>query len=140
MAVEKRTLRLNTRGDTDILNITPQIAREVEASGISSGVVTLFISGSTAGITTVEYESGLIQDLRESWERLIPKGIGYYHDRQLGEGNGYAHVRASLLGPSLSIPFVQRKLLLGAWQQVVLIDFDNRPRSREVVLQIVGEP
>lgn len=140
MAVEKRALRLNTRGDTDILNITPQIAREVEASGISSGVVTLFITGSTAGITTVEYEAGLIHDLREAWERLIPKGIDYHHDRHQGEGNGYAHVRASLLGPFLSIPFIHRKLLLGTWQQVVLIDFDNRPRSREVVLQIVGEP
>ncbi|MBI2875606.1 MAG: YjbQ family protein [Candidatus Tectomicrobia bacterium] len=140
MAVEKRAFRLDTQGNTDILDITSQVTREVEASGIRSGVVTLFVSGSTAGLTTIEYEPGLLQDLREAWEKLVPQGIPYHHDRRWGDGNGHAHVRASLLGPSLSVPFVQKRLLLGTWQQIVLIDFDNRPRSREVVLQILGEP
>ncbi len=134
-----RSISLETRGDCDIIDITDQVEQQVAGADIDSGVTTVFVAGSTAGITTIEYEPGLIADLQSMWQRLIPKGIAYDHDRRWGDGNGYAHVRAALLGASLTIPFRSKKLLLGRWQQLVLIDFDNRPRSRQVILQIMGE-
>ena len=102
-------------------------------------MATLFVAGSTAGVTTIEFESGLLSDFQSMWQRNVPKGIPYDHDRRWGDGNGYAHVRASLLGASLVIPFNDQKLTLGTWQQIVLVDFANRPRSRQIVLQIMGE-
>lgn len=137
--VVTRTLRVSTRGDTDILDITAQVAHEVAASGVTSGTVTVFVAGSTAGVTTMEFEPGLVADFRETWQRVAPQGIPYQHDRAWGDGNGYSHVRASLLGPSLVVPLVGGGLALGTWQQIVLVDFDVRLRQREVVLQIVGE-
>ena len=113
--------------------------KKVSDSGITNGNVTVFIDGSTAGITTVEFEPGLVSDLQKAWERLVPKNISYNHDARWGDGNGYAHVRASLLGASLVIPFSDRRLLLGTWQQIIVIDFDNRPRNRTVIIQVSGD-
>jgi len=137
--ITTREIALNTKGDCDIIDITSEIEREISGVGISGGTVTAFISGSTAGITTIEFESGVLNDLKVMWDRWVPKNITYEHDPRLGDGNGDSHVRASLLGASLTIPFSNGKLMVGTWQQIVLIDFDNRPRSRRVILQIMGE-
>jgi secondary thiamine-phosphate synthase enzyme len=138
MIVTER-VSLQTKGRCDIVDITPQVEQQVARANIASGTVTLFVAGSTAGITTIEFEPGLVSDFKEVWPRLAPDNIPYSHDRAWGDGNGYSHVRASLLGASLVIPFQDKKLSLGTWQQVVLVDFDNRPRSRQVVVQIMGE-
>ena len=122
-----------------IIDVTSQVAREVEQSGVSNGTVTLFIPGSTAGVTTIEYEPGLLDDFKNMWDRVIPQNIPYGHNKAWGDGNGHSHVRASMLGASLTIPFVDNRLTLGTWQQIVFIDFDNRSRSRKMVLQIMGE-
>jgi len=137
--VISKTISLQTKGECDIIDITPQVEQQVAEAGINNGIATVFISGSTAGITTIEFESGLLADFQRMWERTIPRNIPYDHDRRWGDGNGYSHVRASLLGGSLVIPFNDKKLSLGTWQQVVLVDFDNRPRSRQIMLQIMGE-
>jgi secondary thiamine-phosphate synthase enzyme len=138
MVVTKK-ISLNTEGDGDIVDITPQVAEEVSQSEVDSGIVTVFVAGSTAGVTTIEFEPGLVSDLKAMWQRLVPKGIPYAHDQRWGDNNGYSHVRASLLGASLVVPFRHKRLSLGTWQQIVLVDFDNRPRTREVILQIMGE-
>ena len=130
---------LQTKGECDIIDITPQVEKQVAVTGINSGTATLFVAGSTAGLTTIEFEPGLVADLRNMWARLVPRNITYDHDRRWGDGNGYSHVRASLLGPSLVVPFTDKRLTLGTWQQIVLVDFDNRPRSRQIVVQIIGE-
>ena len=139
MTLASKSIRLNTKGNCDIVNITSEISSEVSNSGINSGTVTIFVAGSTAGVTTIEYEPGLLADFKDMWERTIPKNIPYQHDRAWGDGNGHSHVRASLLSASLTIPFVNKKMTLGTWQQIVFVDFDNRPRSREIVIQITGE-
>jgi secondary thiamine-phosphate synthase enzyme len=139
MTVINKTIRLSTRGDCDMIDITTEIATEIKNSNINNGIATIFISGSTAGITTIEYEDGLISDFKDMWERLAPSNIPYQHDQRWGDGNGHSHVRASLQGPSLVVPFVNKKMTLGTWQQIVVVDFDNRPRAREVILQILGE-
>jgi secondary thiamine-phosphate synthase enzyme len=138
MVVTKR-IALQTKGDYDIIDITPQVERQVAEAEISNGTVTLFIAGSTAGLSTIEFEPGLLSDFQSMWERNVPKNIPYNHDRRWGDGNGHSHVRASLLGASLVIPLTDKRLTLGTWQQIVLVDFDNRPRSRQVILQIMGE-
>lgn len=138
MVVTKQ-ISLQSKGHCDIIDITPQVAQQLAEAGVNSGTVTLFVSGSTAGISTIEFESGLLSDFQNMWERNVPRNIAYNHDRAWGEGNGYSHVRASLLGASLVVPFNNKKLALGTWQQIVLVDFDNRPRSRQVVVQIMGE-
>jgi len=138
MVVTKQ-IGLQTKGQCDIIDITPQVEKQVAEAGVNNGTVTLFVAGSTAGISTIEFESGLIADFREVWERNVPRDIPYSHDQRWGDGNGYSHVRASLLGASLVIPFNGKRLTLGTWQQIVIIDFDNRPRSRQVILQIMGE-
>lgn len=138
MVVTKR-ISLQTKGDCDIVDITSQVAKQVAEANIKDGMANLFVAGSTAGITTIEFESGLVSDFQSMWQRNVPKGIPYNHDRRWGDGNGYSHVRASLLGASLVIPFSDKKLTLGTWQQIVMVDFDNRPRSRQVILQIIGE-
>jgi len=130
---------VQTKGNCDLIDITDKVARKVEESGVSDGTVTIFVAGSTAGLTTIEYERGVLSDLESMWERLIPKNIAYRHDATWGDGNGFSHVRASLLGASLVVPFVNKRLTLGTWQQIILADFDNRPRSRDIVLQIMGE-
>ena len=137
--VINRRIELQTKGNGQVIDITDEVARQVTATELKDGTVTVFVSGSTGGVTTVEYESGLVTDLQEMFDRLVPRGPRYHHDSRWGDGNGYAHVRASLLGPSLTVPFVSRRLTLGTWQQIIFIDFDNRPRRRELVLQIIGE-
>ncbi|MCL0053333.1 secondary thiamine-phosphate synthase enzyme YjbQ, partial [Dehalococcoidales bacterium] len=134
-----KRISLQTKGECDIINITPQVEQQIAEAGINSGTATLFVTGSTAGISTIEFESGLLSDFQSMWERNVPKNIPYNHDRRWGEGNGYSHVRASLLGASLVIPFNDKRLTLGTWQQIVVVDFDNRPRSRQIILQIMGE-
>ena len=132
-------INLKTRGDGEILDFTAKVQKHVTDSGISSGIATIFVTHSTVGITTVEFEPGLVEDLGKLWERLAPKNILYGHDAHWGDGNGYAHVRASLLGTSLTVPITEKKLVLGTWQQIIIVDFDNRPRSRTVVVQVMGE-
>ncbi len=139
MTIVTKRIKLNTKGDTDIIDITQKVASQVEESGLKDGTVTAFIPGSTAGLTTIEFESGLIKDTQRLFEDLASKKRDYLHNLRWQDGNGYSHVRATLLGPSLTVPFVDKTLQLGTWQQIVLIDFDNRSRSREVVLQIMGE-
>jgi len=138
MVVTKR-IQQRTKGRCDIIDITQQLISEVAQSGLKDGIVTVFVVGSTAGLTTIEYEPGLMEDFCTFWQRVAPEGIPYSHDLRWDENNGYSHVRASLLGPSLTIPFSSGRPILGTWQQVVLIDFDIRPRSREIVLQMLGE-
>ena len=139
MAVETLGIRLETNGETDLIDITAEVAKGVSDSNVSSGTVTIFVPGSTAGVTTIEYESGAIRDFQEAIDRIAPKDIGYHHDARWGDGNGYSHVRAALQGASLTVPFTLSRLLLGTWQQIIVVDFDNRPRSREIILQIMGE-
>jgi len=138
MVVTKK-IGLQTKGHCDIIDITPQVEQQLAEANINNGTATLFVNGSTAGISTIEFESGLFSDFQSMWERNIPQNIPYNHDRRWGNGNGYSHVRASLLGASLVIPFNGKRLTLGTWQQVVLVDFDNRPRSRQIILQIMGD-
>ena len=138
MVVTKK-ISLQTKGECDIIDITPQVEQQIAEAGIDSGTATLFVAGSTAGITTIEFESGVLSDFKGVWERGVPRNIPYEHDRRWGDGNGYSHVRASLLGASLVVPFSNRKLILGTWQQIILVDFDNRSRSRQIIVQIMGD-
>ncbi len=134
-----KQISLQSKGHCDIIDITTQVEQQLAEADIKNGTVTLFVAGSTAGISTIEYEPGLISDFQSMWERNAPENIPYNHDRAWGDGNGYSHVRASLLGASLVVPLNNKKLTLGTWQQIVVVDFDNRPRSRQIVLQIMGE-
>jgi secondary thiamine-phosphate synthase enzyme len=139
MTVVTKDIALQSKGNCDIIDITSQVAKNVEESEVNSGIVTLFIVGSTAGITTIEYEPNLVSDFKNMWDRVIPQNIPYEHNKTWGDGNGHSHVRASTLGASLIIPFVNKSLTLGTWQQIVFVDFDNRPRSRKLTIQILGE-
>lgn len=130
---------ISTKGFTDIIDITPQVAAAIQRSHIKAGLVTVFISGSTAGVTTIEFEPGLLQDLPEALEKIAPMNKRYHHDATWGDGNGFAHVRAALIGSSLTIPVSDGRMALGTWQQIVVMDFDNRSREREVVVQMMGE-
>jgi len=136
--IEKFYLSFKTSGETDVIDITRQVSSRVSESGVREGQVLVFIPGSTASVTTIEYESGVVQDLKEAVERLAPRGIFYRHDARWGDGNGYAHVRAALLGPSLTVPVADGHPVLGTWQQIVLVDFDNRPRERKILVQVSG--
>lgn len=137
--VTTHELSVQTRGDGDVLNLTGQLGSCVHRSGVTSGIVVVAVIGSTAGITTIEYEPGLVADIRTACDRIAPTGVAYEHDSRWGDGNGHAHVRASMLGPSVALPLVDGKMALGTWQQVVLVDFDTRPRTRHIVVQIMGE-
>ena len=139
MSVETKYIKIKTKGDTDIIDITPKVSGALPESKIKNGILTVFVPGSTAGITTIEYEPGLLKDLPLALERLAPRDIDYYHHLTWGDGNGHSHIRAALLGASFTVPFVKGEMILGTWQQIVLVDFDNRPRNREVVIQIIGE-
>lgn len=132
-------IHVQTKGDCELIDITRQVAEKVGESGVKDGTVTLFVAGSTAGLSTIEYERGVLSDYQSMWDRTVPRDITYRHDAAWGDGNGHAHVRASLQGASLVVPFVSGRLTLGAWQQIVLVDFDNRSRSRDIVVQIMGE-
>ena len=132
-------IQLTTRGAGTVLDVTREVADEIQRAGIENGTVTVFVPGSTGGLTTVEFEDGLVRDLDEMFQRLVPQGPEYHHDARWGDGNGFSHCRASLLGPSLTVPVVGGKLALGTWQQIVFLDFDNRGRSRSLIVQIMGE-
>lgn len=138
LAVATDSIRAASRGDTAVLDLTAEVAAILTRRGFSEGSALVFVVGSTAGITTVEFEPGLVRDLPALFERIAPRGARYHHEETWHDGNGHSHVRASLLGPSLLVPFAGGKLLLGTWQQIVLIDFDVRPRDREVVVQLSG--
>jgi len=137
--VVTQTIQLRTRGNGDIHDVTPDVTNAVRMSELSNGIVTLFVQGSTGAVSTVEYEPGLVTDLRDCFDRIVPPNISYQHDRRWQDGNGHSHVRATLLGPSLTVPFVEGRLTLGTWQQIIFVDFDVRSRSRTLVLQIMGE-
>lgn len=134
-----KTIQVDSAGEGDIVNITDQTSRIVEQSRIRNGIVTVFVSGSTSAITTIEYEPGLKHDFPRMLSRVAPKNMEYEHDNTWHDGNGHSHVRASLVGPSLTIPFTNSKLLLGTWQQIVVIELDTQPRHRSIIAQIVGE-
>jgi secondary thiamine-phosphate synthase enzyme len=139
MTVITKDIRLQTRGACEMIDITAEVSQAIAESSLDNGTATIFIPGSTAGITTIEYEEGVLHDFQDMWDRSVPRNITYQHDRKWGDGNGYSHVRASLLGASLVVPFTNKKLTLGTWQQIVVVDFDNRPRSREIIIQVMGE-
>ena len=138
MTVKTKYLEFKTRGDCEIVDITPDVAEQLSSTGLDNGTVTVFCPGATGGITTVEYEPGLVQDIPELMDKLIPAGQ-YHHDMTWHDGNGHSHLRATLLGPSLVVPFVDKQLTLGTWQQIIFIDFDNKPHRRKLVLQFMGE-
>ncbi|MGQ9645655.1 MAG: secondary thiamine-phosphate synthase enzyme YjbQ [Thermodesulfobacteriota bacterium] len=133
------TISLSTKGFSDILDITDRVDSVVGHSKIKDGLVTVFCPGSTGSVTTIEYEPGVLRDLQKAIEKIAPSDIPYEHDRRWGDGNGFSHVRAALMKPSLSIPIIKGRLTLGTWQQIVFIDFDNRKRQRNLIVQIVGE-
>ncbi len=137
-SLETFTLEVKTTAGTDIIDLTPAVAARVAQTGMAEGLLTLFISGSTAALSTIEFESGVVNDLRAAIHRLFPQDLPYEHDRRWGDGNGYAHVRAAFLKPSLGIPLTGGRLQLGTWQQIVLLDFDNRPRQRRIQGQVMG--
>lgn len=139
--VETHRIQVPTQGNTHVVDITPPIGEALAKGRIANGIVTVFVVGSTAGITTTEYEPGLVnRDLKAAFEGIAPEDAEYLHEQTWHDDNGHAHVRASLLGPALTVPLADRRLTLGTWQQIVLIDFDTRPRKREVVVQVVGDP
>ncbi len=139
MAVTTKTITIKSKGEDDIIDITQEVAEIVQESKIRNGNVTLFVSGSTASITTIEYEPGLVKDFPRMLARLAPQDIEYAHEKMWHDGNGHSHVKASLLGPSLTIPFKDNQLLLGTWQQIVFVEFDTRSRARNLVVQLLGE-
>jgi len=139
MVVVTKEICVQTRGECDIVNLTNKVQEAVWGSGLKDGIVTVFVGGSTAAITTIEYEFGLLQDLPAALERVAPKNVEYKHEEMWHDGNGHSHVRASILGPSLVVPFKDRRLCLGTWQQIVLVELDIRARSRNIILQILGE-
>jgi secondary thiamine-phosphate synthase enzyme len=140
MQIVTKTVQLSTRGFCDVLSITEPVETALRETLLRNGVVTVFVPGATAGLTTLEFEPGCVRDLKEAFERLASQYADYAHNARWGDGNGFSHIRAALLGASLQVPFSERRLLTGTWQQVVLVDFDNRPRRREVILQFIGEP
>lgn len=139
MPVFTSEINLSSQGRTDIKDITAQVQKIVTGSKVKAGQVLVFVVGSTAGVTTIEYEPALEQDLKDIMEKLVPSKVSYNHDKTWGDANGYSHLRSSLIGPSLTVPVSGGQLTLGTWQQIVVIDFDNRPRQRNVVIQVSGE-
>lgn len=139
MKVISDSLSFSTKGFNDVKDLTGPVSQRLAACRLTDGLVNIFVPGSTGGLSTIEYEPGVIEDFSKLMERLIPSDIPYNHDRKWGDGNGFSHVRSTLIGPSLNVPFSKGKLSLGTWQQIVFIDFDNRPRQRTVLLQFMGE-
>jgi secondary thiamine-phosphate synthase enzyme len=138
MATQCGQILLQTSEETDVVDITPLVLRELSKISILDGTVFLFVPGSTGALTTIEFESGVVSDLKKAIDRIAPEDIYYEHNERWGDGNGYAHVRAAIFGPSLHIPVVEGALALGTWQQIILLDFDNRPRKRRVLIQVYG--
>jgi secondary thiamine-phosphate synthase enzyme len=139
ITIETKKITESTAGFCDIIDITAKLKEQIQQANIRAGTATLFVSGSTAALTTIEHEPGLIQDLKEFVEKLVPSDRRYHHDDRWGDDNGFSHLRATLFGPSLAIPIVNGAPSLGTWQQVILLDFDNRPRTREIIVQLIGE-
>ncbi len=139
MAVITKQIKISSKSENDIIDITEQVADAISESGISNGTITVFVSGSTGAITTIEYEPGLVKDFPEMLSRISPDDINYEHEQRWHDGNGRSHVKASLVGPSLTVPFKDGQLLLGTWQQIVFLELDTRARARTLVLQIIGE-
>lgn len=139
MTVHTATLNLQTEGNAQVLDVTPEVSRVVRDSGLEAGIVTVFCPGSTGALTTIEYEAGAVRDFRRLFDEIADPERPYAHNARWDDGNGHSHVRAALLGPSLTVPFVERVLLLGTWQQIVFVDFDNRGRQRRLVVQVMGE-
>ena len=139
MTIKTGSISLNTRGHMDIHDITDQTSSILSKSGLKNGTVTIFCPSSTSALTTIEYESGAVSDLKRLFDEIVPQHKEYAHNARWHDGNGHSHVRAALLGPSLTIPFVNGELTLGTWQQIIYVDFDNKPRSRELVVQLIGE-
>jgi secondary thiamine-phosphate synthase enzyme len=139
MNIVTESFTINTKGNADIRDITPDVQEKISSSGLVEGNVLVFVGGSTAGITTIEFEPGLKKDYPAFFEKIIPSNITYRHDETWQDGNGHSHIRASLQGASLTVPFVNGNLMLGTWQQIILIDFDNRPRNRNITIQITGK-
>ena len=139
MEIHSNTLNLNSKGDADILDITSQVAGVLAESGMKNGIVTVFTPSATSALTTIEFESGCLADLRRLFDEIVDPNQPYAHNARWGDGNGHSHVRAALLGASLTVPFVQGRLTLGTWQQIIFVDFDNRPRRRQLVVQVMGE-
>ena len=139
MPVQTFALQLSTRGDADIQDITEAVADVLRDSELENGTATIFCPSATSALTTIEFESGCVQDLRRLFDEIVDPKRHYAHNARWHDGNGHSHVRAALLGPSLTVPFVQKRLTLGTWQQVIYVDFDNRPRRRELVVQLIGD-
>ena len=139
MTVETISIDLKMKGNADIRDITPAVIEGVQKSSLTSGAITLFCPSSTSGLTTIEYESGCLKDLRRLFDELVDPGRHYEHNARWGDGNGHSHIRASLLGASLTVPFVDKRLTLGTWQQIIYVDFDNKNRSRSIIGQLIGE-
>lgn len=139
MRIRTKNIQLKSKGETDIIDITDHVSQAIEESSVSNGIATVFVAGSTAALTTIEYEPGLKHDFPQMLSRVAPKDIVYEHDNTWHDGNGHYHVRASLIGPSLTIPVVGGKLTLGTWQQIVFLEMDTRPRNRNVIVQMLGE-
>lgn len=133
------TISFSTKGFSDTIDITDQVVSILERSGIENGLVTVFCPGSTGAVTTIEYESGVLKDLQKAIEKIVPSSILYEHDKRWGDGNGFSHVRAALMKPSLTIPLIKGRMTLGTWQQIVFIDFDNRRRERNIFVHVMGE-
>lgn len=139
MAVEKYSIEVEADGFADVIDITSDVQGAVSRSEVQTGLACVFVAGSTGAVTTIEHEPGLVRDLKEAFERVASEGAKYHHDLRWGDGNGFSHVRAALVGPSITVPVERGELQLGTWQQIVFIDFDNRPRSRRLSVTIVGE-
>ena len=139
MAVKTLNISLNTRGNADIIDITERIVGCIEESGLNDGIVTIFCPSSTSALTTIEYERGCLSDLRRLFDEIVDPNREYAHNAAWGDGNGYSHVRAALFRASLTVPFVGGRMTLGTWQQIIYVDFDNRPRQRQLVVQVMGE-
>lgn len=139
MPIKTSTISLSTHGNTDIIDVTHQVAQSVVESGLENGIVTIFTGSSTSALTTIEYESGCLHDLQRLFDEIVPPNRHYDHNAAWGDGNGHSHVRSALLGVSLTVPFTSQHLTLGTWQQIIFIDFDVRSRHRELIIQIIGE-
>ena len=139
MAVATKSIKIHSKGENDMIDLTEEISNFVKKSDISNGTITVFVSGSTGSVTTIEYEPGLIKDFPKMLDRISPRDIDYGHEQMWHDGNGHSHVKASLMGPSLTVPFIDGELCLGTWQQIVFLELDTRNRTRNLILQILGE-
>ncbi|MEJ2260791.1 MAG: secondary thiamine-phosphate synthase enzyme YjbQ [Nitrosopumilaceae archaeon] len=139
MTVSTKIIKIQSKGENDMVDLTEEVSNLVEKSGITNGIATIFVSGSTGSVTTIEFEPGLIHDFPEMLKRIAPKNLDYGHEKMWHDGNGHSHVKASMLGPSLTIPFIDSELCLGTWQQIIFLELDTRSRNRDLILQVIGE-